>query len=161
MNRVFLLTGSNLGDSFNLMKRAEIAIEKEIGGIVQKSHIYKSEPWGFKSSGQFFNQCIEINSAQSPFSILERILEIENAMGRVRGGKSYSDREIDIDILFYGDIVIEHERLIIPHPRVHLRKFALIPLNEIAGEFIHPVLEKSISELLNSCNDESLVTMNH
>jgi 2-amino-4-hydroxy-6-hydroxymethyldihydropteridine diphosphokinase len=159
MNRVFLLTGSNLGDRISLLKLAVRYIEKELGSIVNLSHIYRSESWGYKSFSHYFNQCIEIETEYEPNTILEKVLEIEAKMGRMRIAKGYSDREIDIDILFCGQNVIEDRSLNIPHPRIHLRKFALVPMNEIAGDFIHPLLKRSISELLDICPDESIVSL--
>ena len=161
MKRVFLLTGSNLGDRSSLMKRAEVAIGSIIGKVVQKSHIYKSESWGYKSSGFFYNQCLEIETDLDPHSILKEILNIETKLGRTRVKKDYSDRFIDIDILFYGDEIIRDEHLTIPHPRMHLRKFAMVPLNEIAGDFIHPVFQTTVSELLVRCKDDSEVILEY
>jgi 2-amino-4-hydroxy-6-hydroxymethyldihydropteridine diphosphokinase len=159
MKRVFLLTGSNLGESISLLNLGVGYIENELGSIVNRSHIYRSESWGYKSFSYYFNQCIEIETDYEPHTLLEKILEIEAKMGRVRIAEGYSDREIDIDILFYEDNVIEDGSLIIPHPRIHLRRFALVPMNEIAGDFIHPLLKRSISELLEICPDDSIVSL--
>jgi 2-amino-4-hydroxy-6-hydroxymethyldihydropteridine diphosphokinase len=159
MNRAFLLTGSNLGDRISLLNLAVRYIEKELGSIVNLSHIYRSESWGYKSFSLYFNQCIEIETVYEPHALMEKVLEIEAKMGRVRIAKGYSDREIDIDILFCEQNVIDDGSLIIPHPRIHLRKFALVPMNEIAGDFIHPLLKKSISELLDICPDKSIIRM--
>jgi 2-amino-4-hydroxy-6-hydroxymethyldihydropteridine diphosphokinase len=160
MKRVFLLTGSNLGNSISLMNSALVLIGEKIGRVVQKSHVYRSDSWGYESSLAFYNQCLELETDLSPHLILEKILGIESKMGRARTGNGYTDRKMDIDILFFGEKIINDEKLTIPHPLMHLRRFALVPLNEIAGEFMHPVLKKSISELLSECNDESLVILN-
>jgi len=157
MNRVFLLTGSNRGESLHLMNTAARLIGEELGPIVRESRIYCTEPWGYDSSSLFYNQGLEIKTRLSAEDILEKILEIEARMGRIRLGEGYSDREMDIDILFYGDEIIEVENLAIPHPRMHLRRFALVPMEEIAPNLIHPVFNKSISELLDSCADSSAV----
>jgi len=159
MNRVFLLTGSNIGDRNALINKAVDEICNQLGLVVQKSHIYRSESWGYESSQQFLNQCIEIETDLRPQLLIEKILEIEEKMGRVRISQGYSDRKIDIDILFFNNEIIEDDRLSIPHPRFHLRKFALLPMAEIAGDFVHPLLKKKVSELLISCEDVSDVTI--
>jgi 2-amino-4-hydroxy-6-hydroxymethyldihydropteridine diphosphokinase len=158
MNRVFLLTGSNLGDSFQVLKKAESTVADTLGKVIRISHVYCSESWGYESNSRFFNQCIELESEHRPQEILEKILKIENEMGRIRIANTYADRIIDIDILFYGSEIIDTENLIVPHPRIHLRKFALVPMEEIAGNFVHPVFKKTISELLEFCRDDSKVT---
>jgi 2-amino-4-hydroxy-6-hydroxymethyldihydropteridine diphosphokinase len=146
-----------MGESMSLMDHAVRDIEKKIGRIVQLSHLYRSEPWGYKSEEKFYNQCLEVDTVLTPHEILDKILNIEIEMGRIRSGKGYSDREIDIDILFYGEEQIHDHRLTVPHPRFHLRKFAIAPMNEIAGDFIHPVFGKTVTELLAECCDEGLV----
>jgi 2-amino-4-hydroxy-6-hydroxymethyldihydropteridine diphosphokinase len=157
MNTVFLLTGSNLGDSVRYLNTAADSIQENMGRIIKKSHVYLSESWGYNSSKVFYNQCIELETKFSSQTILEKVLKIEMDLGRVRIGKGYSDREIDIDILFFGEEIIEDKKLIIPHPRMHLRRFALVPMAEIASDFIHPVYKKTITELLTICGDESSV----
>ncbi len=158
MNRVFLLTGSNLGESISLMNHAVHDIEEQIGRVVQLSHLYRSESWGYKSDGIFYNQCIEVETDYNPHEILDIILSIEMEMGRVRTETGYSDRKIDIDILFYGEEQINDPTLTLPHPRFHLRKFAIVPMNEIAGNFMHPVFGKTVTELLAECTDKGLVS---
>ena len=153
IKKIFLLTGSNLGDSVSNLEMAAKAISEEVGGIIRKSAIYKSESWGYESNRKFFNQCLEVESEFSAHEILDRILKIEKKMGRVRKGNNYSDRIIDIDILFFGGDIIEDAMLSIPHPRLHLRRFALFPMNEIAPNFIHPLIKKSIRILLDECGD--------
>ena len=156
MKRVFLLTGSNLGNHSGNLKSAADYLEQS-GKIVKKSAVYRSEAWGYKSSQEFFNQCIEMETDLTAVSLLECILQIERDMGRIRTGKGYSDREIDIDILFFENEIINSEILIVPHPRLHLRRFALVPMDEICGSFFHPVLKRTISELLQLCPDNSVV----
>jgi 2-amino-4-hydroxy-6-hydroxymethyldihydropteridine diphosphokinase len=158
MENVFLLNGSNLNNSILILEKAFKLIESDLGGIIRYSGIYKSDPWGFRSSHLFFNQCLQISTPYLPLELLEKILGIEQKLGRVRKGSGYSDREIDIDILFYGNLIMESEMLVIPHPRLHLRKFTLVPLNEIAPGYIHPGFNITVQQLLIECRDESLVT---
>jgi len=155
MKRVFLLMGSNIGDSADMLRQASAHISGKAGRIIQKSAIYFSEPWGYESKNSYFNQCLEIETSLLPQVLLENLLEIERQMGRERNYMGYADREMDIDILLYGDEIINNANLIIPHPRLHLRKFALVPLNEIAEGIFHPVLNKKISDLLGDCTDAS------
>jgi len=148
-----------MGDSISFLNRAILSIIKHLGRVIRKSHVYCSESWGYKSPKVFYNQCLMVETELSPYEILEKIIAIEKEMGRVRTGAGYSDREIDIDILFFGKEIVTSKNLSIPHPRMHLRKFVLVPMNEIAGDHIHPVFKKSISELLAECGDESMVTL--
>lgn len=154
MNKVFLIIGSNEGDrSQNLFKARELILKK-IGKPVGISHIYETEPWGYISSKTFYNQCIILNSSLDAETILQEILKIEKELGRTRKGGSYIDRIIDIDILFFNNDCIHSDNLSIPHPGIHERRFVLEPLAEIVPEFLHPVFHKSISQLLDNCQDK-------
>ena len=156
MHIIYLLTGSNIGDSeLNLLKASKF-IHQQIGKVVAASHVYKTEPWGNKDQQVFLNQVLKIETQLEPKQLLKTILEIENQMGRDRKIK-WEPRIIDIDILFYDDQIIDEENLQIPHPLLHERRFTLVPLNEIASSFIHPKLNKSINHLLEICEDNGIV----
>ena len=132
-------------------------IEEHVGLITLVSSIYETEPWGFRSETSFLNMAVKVETKLSPSGLLGRILMIEAMMGRLREGKGYKSRIIDIDILLFGSRIVDNKVLVIPHPRIHDRRFVLVPLAEIGGEIIHPVLKKSILELLTECNDNSNV----
>jgi 2-amino-4-hydroxy-6-hydroxymethyldihydropteridine diphosphokinase len=155
MNFVFLCIGSNLGERDNNLTRALAYVERSIGDIVRSSAIYETDPWGFKTESKFLNMVIKVKTECNPQELLGAILQIEKDLGRKRNGAHYSSRIMDIDILFYNDLVLNDPDLTIPHPLIAARKFVLVPLCEIASEYIHPDLNISISDLLNSCNDTS------
>ena len=157
MKIVFLGVGSNLGNRENNLEQAVARIVEYIGPVLKSSSIYITEPWGFKAEEEFLNIVVKIGTKLTPSGILGRILMIESLLGRVRDNKQYTSRLIDIDILLYGDIIVDEEILKIPHPLLHKRKFVLVPMCEIDSEMIHPVLNKSIAELLESCEDQSEV----
>jgi len=159
MNKVYLNTGSNDGDRLSNLYRAKEFIEHRIGNLISISHIYETEPWGYASIKSFYNQCLYLESTLEPENILMGIIGIEREMGRIRSGESYTDRIIDIDILFYNNLIINTKELTIPHPRLHERRFVLVPLAEIAEDFIHPVFEKSIIRLLQECEDSHSVNL--
>ncbi len=160
MHKCILILGSNFGEKNKILKSALEAITGKIGEIVRKSSCYQSEPWGFTSSDNFINIVIELKTQKTPEEILMSIHEIEAGLGRMRDNRGgYQSRTIDIDILFFDDEIIDEKNLKIPHPRLHLRSFTLIPLAEIAPDFIHPVFAKSIRELLVSCDDDSVVQL--
>lgn len=154
MNDLYLILGSNLGDRLLNLKLAIDLIISEIGAIGLASGFYETEPWGNSNQQNFLNQVVRLRSDEAPLDLMEKILNLEHKLGRVRNGAPNSPRTIDIDILFYGSLVITSENLTLPHPRLHLRKFVLIPLNEISPEFIHPVMGKSIGQLLQLCTDK-------
>ena len=158
MSFVYLLSGSNLGNRKENLTRARVMIEQRIGDIRDLSSIYETEPWGFaEKTNSFYNQAMKVSTSLSPFELLDELLAIENEMGRLRNKKEYEARAIDIDILFYDERIINTDRLIIPHPGIHVRRFTLEILLEIAPECVHPVFKKDIKTLLNECKDDKKV----
>ncbi len=160
MNTVYILLGSNLGNRQELLQQACAELESEVGTIIRKSSLYESEPWGFESENIFLNQVLCLQTALSATKILEKTLAVESRMGRERHNttETYESRLIDIDMLFFNSEIINLQNLIVPHPRLHLRRFTLMPLQEIASGFVHPVFGKTMQELLNQCEDESGVS---
>lgn len=159
MNTVYLLLGSNMGDSEQLLIVATNMIEKNIGKLTTSSVIYKTAAWGKEDQPDFLNQIIIVSSSLSSSTLLKKIFVIEKEMGRVRTTKNAA-RVIDIDMLFFNDEIIQTENLTVPHKQIQNRKFVLVPLAEIAPDFIHPVLKKSSLELLSICSDKLNVQKN-
>ncbi|MDQ1296630.1 MAG: hypothetical protein QG611_608 [Bacteroidota bacterium] len=157
MKRVFLGIGSNLGKRENNILEAVERIRELVGPVINSSSIYETEPWGFRSKKYFLNMVIEVETKLKPSGLLGRLLMIESLLGRVREGKKYKSRIIDLDILLYNDKVLESSALVIPHPMIRERKFVLVPLCEIAPDIVHPVMKKTISELLKDCQDKSKI----
>ncbi len=156
MDTAYLLTGSNMGERLEYLQKAISLLEQRCGKIVQQSAIYETEPWGLLEQPAFLNQVIAIKTALLPEELMNHLLKIEELIGRVRTVK-LGPRIIDLDILMYNQLIINSPTLQIPHPALPLRRFALTPLNEIAPELIHPVLQKTISTLLFDCTDTSNV----
>lgn len=152
MSKVYFSIGSNKGNRSQLINEATEKIDIYIGRVELKSSIYETQSWGFKSNN-FYNICLLIESSLSVESIFNKILKIEKDMGRLKSVNKYCDRCIDIDILFVEDIIVNSKNLIIPHPRLHLRKFVLTPMLDIAPDLIHPILNKSIKQLELECDD--------
>ena len=152
MNTIFLQLGSNMGEREAYLQNAIALIAEEIGAIQKKSKVYESVPWGVENQNNYLNQVIQIKSVCSAEEVLEKVLEIEDKIGRIRNEK-WGERIIDIDILFFNDLIVEKEGICIPHIHLQSRKFVLIPLNEIAPNFIHPKYNKTISKLLIHCKD--------
>lgn len=158
MNKAYLLIGGNLGDRSANLENAFSMIDKEAGKIVKHSFRYETPPWGPVQQPYFLNQCLELETELSPMDLLEVLLAIEKRLGRVRTVK-LGPRLIDIDILLYNDLVLRHPALSIPHPELANRRFALVPLNEIAPDRLHPVRKKTISRLLKECKDRTAVQL--
>ncbi len=158
---VFLLLGGNLGDRKQTILEAKKYISLQIGKIELESSLYQTAAWGVENQPAFLNQVIQISTLLSAQEILAQIEEIEKKLGRKRYQKWYA-RTIDIDILYYENQILEEDEnnetqkknLKVPHPFLHERRFTLVPLVEIAPNFIHPVLKKTNSELLESCLDK-------
>jgi len=156
MNNVFLLLGSNLGDRQLLLQTAIAKIAKRVGPVLEKSALYETQSWGKTDEPDYLNQVILLKTDLSPNIVLNKILEIETGMGRRRYEK-WGSRLIDIDILFYNDEIIKQHGLEIPHPELHKRRFTLEPLAEIAPDFIHPLINKTMLELKKDLTDSLIV----
>lgn len=153
MSKVYFSIGSNKGNRSGLINEAIDKIDIIIGKVVQKSSIYETKSWGFNSNN-FYNICILLESTLTPELILNKILTIEKDMGRLKTTDQYSDRCIDIDILFFDNMIVNSKSLEIPHPRIQLRKFVLTPMLELTPDLIHPILNKSIRQLELECDDK-------
>ena len=140
------------------LRQARELIEKRVVDLPKVSKIYQSEAWGYSSSNDFYNCCLSGLSHLEPLALLETLMEIETSLGRIRKGGGYSDRLIDIDLLFYGDTILEQARLTLPHPAIAKRRFVLLPLTDIAAELVHPVSGLTIKEMLQRCPGTDRVT---
>lgn len=154
--KVYLLLGSNLGDRSGVLQLAVDRIGERVGEVVRVSGIYETAPWGVIDQPSFLNQVIAVATLYAPEEVLRLVLDIEHELGRVRYER-WGARVIDIDILFYNDLILDSARLTVPHPRLQERRFTLIPLAEIAPDFVHPVFNQSLTELLAACADDSVV----
>ncbi len=162
MSRVILITGGNEGDVKTTLHKAQAMINDRIGPVMRCSHRYKTSAWGFEGE-PFSNQVLIADTDLTPREILREVQSIEAQLGRDREaeniekshtGQPYSSRVIDVDILFYDDVVVDEPDLKIPHPLLHERDFVLEPLNEVAGSKIHPVLHQTVGELWNEIEGE-------
>ena len=148
----YLLLGSNLGDRNQNLEDAIRWIAREVGEVFAKSSVYETAPWGKTDQPGFLNQAIGIKSSLAPLPMLKALLQIEHKMGRVRLEK-WGQRLIDIDMIFYDDIILNDVALKLPHPEMHKRRFVLEPLNEIAENFIHPIFKEKVSSILINLSD--------
>ena len=151
-HQIYLLLGSNLEQPEVQLKSAIKLLETKAGRIVKKSSRFLTQAWGYNEQPDFLNQVILMHTSLCAEECLQIILSIEKEMGRTRTTPN-APRKIDIDILFFDDLILDKSQLKIPHPEIANRKFVLVPLNEIAPRFIHPVHNKPISELLAICTD--------
>ncbi|WP_028298065.1 2-amino-4-hydroxy-6-hydroxymethyldihydropteridine diphosphokinase [Olivibacter sitiensis] len=160
MHQVFLLLGANLGDRCATLEKARTAIDNEVGTIIKKSYLYETQAWGTQGEEQpsYLNQVLELTTLLGPEQLLETTMHIEDKLGRTRK-KKWESRLIDIDILFYDDLMMQSDTLTIPHPLLHKRKFTLMPLVEIAPDLVHPKFRKNITQLLCLLDDDLEVRM--
>jgi 2-amino-4-hydroxy-6-hydroxymethyldihydropteridine diphosphokinase len=153
-SRVFLSLGSNTGDRQQFLRKAREAIAEQAGTILQESAVYETEPWGNTHQPLFLNQVLEISTSFEPDGLLHILLHIEKELGRVRGEVRWMERTIDLDILYYGSRVLKSDSLILPHQELFKRRFILLPLAEIAGDFSDPATGLTVAEMLEACKDE-------
>lgn len=157
MNKIFLITGGNIGDRKKNLQTAANAIEENIGNISKSSSIYETEAWGNTDQASFYNQVHIVETELAAKEIMNKILAIEKKMGRIRTIKNAA-RIIDIDILFFNNEIINDPILTIPHKEISNRRFVLMPLSELDPDLVHPVLNLSINKLLSICKDPLNVT---
>lgn len=153
MVRTYLSLGSNMGRKRENLHTAIELLENRAGQLGPVSRIYESEPWGYQSERTYFNCCVALDVRKDPGTLMQIIAGIEREMGRMRTGQGYMDRPIDIDILLYGDRVIDEPGLKIPHPRMEERRFVLAPLSEIAPDAAHPISGLRVRVMLDRCRD--------
>jgi len=156
MINVFLLLGSNLGDRRAYLHQAIQHIEDDVAPLTKTSAIYETQSWGKTNSPDYLNQVVLLQTELPAQTVLQKILHIEWVIGRTREEK-WGPRIIDIDLLFYGDAIIDQPGFIVPHPELHKRRFTLDPLAEIAPDFMHPLFQKSVLQLKNGLIDDLIV----
>ena len=150
--------GSNIGDRLTYIQNAIRALSKTEGITLQKiSSVYKTDPVGYEAQAQFLNGVVAIQTHLPPLSLLHTLKNIETAIGRQHRIR-WGPREIDLDILIYGDMCLQTEKLVIPHPEMHLRRFVLVPLAEIAPDVVHPVFQETVQTLLERLEDDKSVS---
>ena len=158
---VYLSLGSNIGDRVGYLQQAAQLLKAvpEIS-VVSTSSFYESEPWKMDSENWFVNAVIQITTSLSTEELLSECLRIESQLGRKReGDKEYHDRTIDIDILFYDDLILHTDKLTIPHPYFHKRAFVMVPMLEIAQDFVHPLFKKTVMQLYEELENPEMVLL--
>ena len=158
MSTVYIGIGSNLGDRHKNCLRAVELLKQSGLSVTKQSSVYETEPWGLTDQPAFLNMAVELESGLAPTELLGLLKKIEKDMGRQETVK-WGPRIIDLDILLYDDITLNTDVLTIPHPLMHEREFVLVPLAELAGEFIHPVLKKKLGDLLNEKKRNRIITV--
>jgi 2-amino-4-hydroxy-6-hydroxymethyldihydropteridine diphosphokinase len=161
MNHVYLLIGGNKGNRIKCLEETRNKIALQIGLILKNSSVYETEPWGFEDECFFLNQCLLVETLLSPHDVLKSIKKIEAHFDKKtrRNSGLFESRNMDIDILFYNDLILNDKDLKIPHPLLAERKFVLTPLAEIKPDLIHPVIHKTVRELLAQCPDNKMVVL--
>lgn len=159
METCHILFGSNMGDKNEIFAQACLFINNRCGRIVAVSSAYESEPWGFEAEEWFMNRLISVETELEPEEMMQQLLGIEAELGRVRHPETegYTSRTADLDILYYGSRIVVTGSLVVPHPRLHQRRFALLPLCEMVPQFVHPAFKLTQTELLERCPDTSEV----
>ena len=153
MNRAYISIGSNQGNRREQMERA-IAFLMVLGGaIVKRSDYFETKAWGKEDQPDFLNMCLELTTTKSAHKLLKVIQDIETQLDRQRTQK-WGQRTVDLDILFFNDAIINDDQLTVPHPYIPQRKFVLVPLAQVAAGVVHPVLHKTVQQLLESCPDD-------
>ena len=152
MSKVHILLGGNIGEREKVFEKAISEISSHIGEIIKCSSYYETAAWGIEDQPAFLNQVIIINTTDQPHTVLNKLLDIEKTLGRIRFQK-WGERIIDLDILFIDNNIINSDDLKVPHPYIQERRFTLVPLVELSKDYIHPVFKKSLSTLLEECND--------
>jgi 2-amino-4-hydroxy-6-hydroxymethyldihydropteridine diphosphokinase len=150
INKIGIALGSNLGERNKNIQRAIELLERTAIVPIRQSSLYETEPLGFVSKNRFLNAVLLCETALSPHEVLIALLKLEQEMGRTRNAEGYTDRVIDLDLLFYGDIVLNTADLVLPHPKMQERKFVLEPLAEIHSEWRHPIFGINVLEMLSA-----------
>lgn len=160
MNVAYLCLGGNIEKRETYLKNAIDAINAQIGEVRLQSAIYETDAWGSDNQLPYLNMCLQVETELDEIQLLKACLNIEINNGRIRDEHNqYASRTIDIDVLFFNDLIFSNQDVIIPHPRLHLRRFVLIPLAEIAPDYIHPVFKKNTNELNQMCSDSLSVKL--
>lgn len=154
-SQVYIAIGSNIGNKLQHLTKSIEKISAEVGVVTKISPVFETEAWGFQSD-TFYNACIAVKTVLLPEQVLSRLLQIEKELGRERNAEKtgYEARIIDLDVIFYEDEIIKTDILTVPHPFMENRRFVLEPLAVIASGKIHPILKKTVGELLEVCEDE-------
>jgi 2-amino-4-hydroxy-6-hydroxymethyldihydropteridine diphosphokinase len=160
MNTAYLSLGSNEGNRQQMLDSALAHIAQDCGNVSLQSSVYETAAWGLEDQPGFLNMAVAITTALAHLQLLAAIRNIETLLGRKRE-IMWGQRTIDIDILFYNNDTINSTDLVIPHPRLHERRFVLVPLMEIAPGFVHPIFYKNITTLLTECEDDLEVRRTH
>lgn len=155
-NNLFILLGANLGDRLTTLSQARTLISSQVGPVHQQSALYETAPWGVIDQPAYLNQVLRVETALAPEAVLAQTQAIEAQLGRVRLEK-WGSRIIDIDLLYYDQLVWQTASLTLPHPLLHERRFTLVPLAELAPDMVHPVFRKTTQQLLSELANEGEV----